>query len=44
VQVRQAYSGGELLADSEDDILIDEYKEVTMRETHPQRAPFRDTW
>jgi hypothetical protein len=44
VQVRQAYKGGELPADSEDDIIADEYEEATMRETQPQRAPFRDTW
>jgi hypothetical protein len=39
VQVRQAYQGGELPADSEDDIVADEYEEVTMREMQPQRAP-----
>jgi hypothetical protein len=44
VQVRQAYQGEELPADSEDDIVADEYKEATMRETQPQRGPFRDTW
>jgi hypothetical protein len=36
--------GGELPADSEDDIVADEYEEVTMHETQPKRAPFRDTW
>jgi hypothetical protein len=36
--------GGELPADSEDDIVADEYEEATMREMQPQRAPFRDTW
>jgi hypothetical protein len=44
VHVRQAYKGGELPADSEDDIVTDEYEEVTIREMQPQRAPFRDTW
>jgi hypothetical protein len=29
------YKGGELPADSEDDIVADEYEEVTMRETQP---------
>jgi hypothetical protein len=41
VQVRQAYQGGELPADSEDDIVADEYEEATMRETQPQRAPLQ---
>jgi hypothetical protein len=31
--VRQAYKGGELLADSDDDIVANEYEEATMRET-----------
>jgi hypothetical protein len=33
VQVRQAYKGGELPVDSEDDIVADEYEEATMHET-----------
>jgi hypothetical protein len=33
-----AVQGGELPADSEDNIVTDEYEEVTMRETQPQRA------
>jgi hypothetical protein len=37
--VRQAYKGGELPTDSEDDIIADEYEEATMCETQPQRAP-----
>jgi hypothetical protein len=41
VQVRQAYKGRELLTDSEDDIVTDEYEEATMRETQPQRAPLQ---
>jgi hypothetical protein len=41
MQVRQAYKKGELLADSEDDIITDEYEETTMRETQPQRAPLQ---
>jgi hypothetical protein len=42
--VRQAYKGGELPANSEDDIIADEYEEATMHETQPQRALFRDMW
>jgi hypothetical protein len=42
--VRQAYKGRELPADSEVDIVADEYEEATMHKTQPQRAPFRDTW
>jgi hypothetical protein len=41
VQVRQAYKGGELPADSEDDIVADKYEEATMREMQPQRAPLQ---
>jgi hypothetical protein len=41
VQVRQAYKGEELPADSEDDIVVDEYEEATMHETQPQRAPLQ---
>jgi hypothetical protein len=41
VQVRQAYKGGELLADFEDDIITDEYEEATMHKTEPQRAPLQ---
>jgi hypothetical protein len=44
VQVRQACKEGELPTDFEDDIIADEYEEATMRETQPQRAPFRDMW
>jgi hypothetical protein len=39
--VKQAYKGGELLTDSEDDIVADEYEEATMHETQPQRAPLQ---
>jgi hypothetical protein len=39
VQVKQAYKRGELPTDSKDDIVADEYKEATMRETQPLRAP-----
>jgi hypothetical protein len=35
VHVRQVYKGGELPVDSEDDIVADEYEEVTMHETQP---------
>jgi protocatechuate 3,4-dioxygenase beta subunit len=44
VQVWQAYKEGEYPADSEDDVVADEYEEVTMHEMQPQRAPFRNTW
>jgi hypothetical protein len=35
VQVRQPYQGGELPADSEDDIVTNKYEDATMRETQP---------
>jgi hypothetical protein len=41
VQARQAYPGRELPTNSEDDIVADEYAEVTMLETQPQRAPLQ---
>jgi hypothetical protein len=41
VHVRQAYKGGELPTDFEDDIVVDKYEEATMREMQPQRTPLQ---